>query len=244
MRMSNTEAIMWAVEKDPALRSDFCNLTFLERPPDEDRIQPTLERALVAIPRLGQRVVGAPLRIVPPEFADDPTLDLDAHVRVVRVPAPRRRPRPPRPVRRARRATARPGPSAVGVHAHRGLGRRPGRAAAEGPPHDHRRRRRAEAVARARRLRARPDRPTRRPRDTRRARPRDLGTGHSPAGDHADAVVDAAHRNAALARQVLGRDGRHVVTHPQQLPCRAADRRGSPRRSSGRCSSPIPPAPT
>ncbi len=88
MRMSNGEAIMWAVEKDPALRSDFCNLTFLDRRPSDARLHETLQRALEAIPRLGQRVVGAPLRIVPPEFADDPTLDLDAHVRVVAVPSP------------------------------------------------------------------------------------------------------------------------------------------------------------
>ena len=79
---------MWAVEKDPALRSDFCNLTFLDRRPTDERIRATMQRALTAIPRLGQRVIGAPLRIVPPEFADDPTLDLDAHVRVVAVPAP------------------------------------------------------------------------------------------------------------------------------------------------------------
>ena len=87
VRMSDTEAIMWAVEKDPALRSDFCNLTILEHV-----ARPTIAcgtrcaRALAAIPRLGQRVVGAPLRIVPPEFADDPTLDLDAHVRRVALP--------------------------------------------------------------------------------------------------------------------------------------------------------------
>jgi len=86
--MSNTEAIMWAVEKDPALRSDFCNLTFLDRRPEDDRVRATMQRALDAIPRLGQRVIGAPLRIAPPEFADDPTLDLDAHVRVVAVPSP------------------------------------------------------------------------------------------------------------------------------------------------------------
>ncbi len=79
---------MWAVEKDPALRSDFCNLTLLDRRPSDDRVRATMQRALDAIPRLGQRVIGAPLRIVPPEFADDPTLDLDAHVRVVGVPAP------------------------------------------------------------------------------------------------------------------------------------------------------------
>ena len=84
--MSDTEAIMWAVEKDPALRSDFCNLTILERVPTEDRMRKTMARAVAAIPRLGQRVVGAPLRIVPPAFADDPTLDLAAHVRRIALP--------------------------------------------------------------------------------------------------------------------------------------------------------------
>ena len=84
--MSDTEAIMWAVEKDPALRSDFCNLTILEHVPDDERMQHTLARAVAAIPRLRQRVVSAPLRIVPPAFADDPTLDLNAHVRRVALP--------------------------------------------------------------------------------------------------------------------------------------------------------------
>ena len=81
--MSDTEAIMWAVEKDPALRSDFCNLTILEH---------VARRRSRAATRWRGRVGGdpaaaasawssAPLRIVPPAFADDPTLDLDAHVR-------------------------------------------------------------------------------------------------------------------------------------------------------------------
>lgn len=86
--MSDAEAIMWAVEKDPALRSDFCNLTVLDRRPADARLRATLERALEAIPRLRQRVIGAPLRLVPPAFADDPTLDVETHVRVVGVPAP------------------------------------------------------------------------------------------------------------------------------------------------------------
>jgi WS/DGAT/MGAT family acyltransferase len=84
--MSDTEAIMWAVEKDPALRSDFCNLTILEHVPEDDRMKDTIARAVAAIPRLGQRVVSAPLRIAPPAFADDPTLDLSAHVRRVALP--------------------------------------------------------------------------------------------------------------------------------------------------------------
>jgi WS/DGAT/MGAT family acyltransferase len=86
--MSDTEAVMWAVEKDPALRSDFCNLTVLDHAPDEKRLRRTLDRALAAIPRLRQRVVAAPLRLVPPEFADDPSLDLEYHVRRIAVPAP------------------------------------------------------------------------------------------------------------------------------------------------------------
>ncbi len=77
---------MWAVEKDPALRSDFCNLTILESPPDAERLRNTMARAVAAIPRLAQRVVGAPLRMVPPAFADDPTFDLSAHVRRMALP--------------------------------------------------------------------------------------------------------------------------------------------------------------
>jgi diacylglycerol O-acyltransferase / wax synthase len=88
--MSNTEAIMWAVEKDPALRSDFCNLTLLEYAPTEDRLRYTAERAVAAIPRLAQRVVGAPLRIAPPAFSDDPTFDLAAHVHRVAIPGNRK----------------------------------------------------------------------------------------------------------------------------------------------------------
>src|SRR3974390_2341527 len=86
--MSDTEAVMWAVEKDPALRSDFCNLTFLEHAPSRKRLQAKLATALEVMPRLGQRVVSAPLRIVPPEWVDDPALDLDYHVRTVGVPEP------------------------------------------------------------------------------------------------------------------------------------------------------------
>lgn len=79
---------MWAVEKDPALRSDFCNLTLLDRAPDVPRLRSKLEQALVEIPRLAQRVVTPPLRIAPPEWRPDPTLDLDYHLRRVALPAP------------------------------------------------------------------------------------------------------------------------------------------------------------
>jgi WS/DGAT/MGAT family acyltransferase len=86
--MSDAEGLMWAVEKDPALRSDFCNLTLLDRAPTRARVHEAARAAVRAIPRLGQRVVGAPLRMVPPAWVDDPDLDLDYHVRFVGVPEP------------------------------------------------------------------------------------------------------------------------------------------------------------
>jgi diacylglycerol O-acyltransferase len=86
--MSDTEAIMWAVEKDPALRSDFTNITILEGKPDETRVRAKIDAALDEIPRLRQRVVSPPLRLAPPEWRDDPTLDLEYHLRKVAVPSP------------------------------------------------------------------------------------------------------------------------------------------------------------
>jgi diacylglycerol O-acyltransferase len=87
-RMSDSEAIMWAVEKDPALRSDFCNLTVLDAAPDPERLREKVGDAIRAIPRLGQRVVSAPLRIAPPVWVDDPDLDIGYHVRRVAAPHP------------------------------------------------------------------------------------------------------------------------------------------------------------
>ncbi|MGZ6896646.1 MAG: wax ester/triacylglycerol synthase domain-containing protein [Acidimicrobiia bacterium] len=86
--MSPSEAVMWAVEKDPALRSDFCNVTVLDRPPSPQRLRATVDRALAAIPRLGERVVSPPLRLAPPEWRPDPTFDIDYHVRHVAIPSP------------------------------------------------------------------------------------------------------------------------------------------------------------
>jgi diacylglycerol O-acyltransferase len=88
MRMSDAEAIMWTVEKDPALRVDFTNVTILERAPDPKRWRAKVERAVAAIPRLSHRVVSSPLRLAPPEWRPDPNLDLDYHLRTVALPAP------------------------------------------------------------------------------------------------------------------------------------------------------------
>jgi diacylglycerol O-acyltransferase len=88
MRMSDAEAIMWTVEKDPALRVDFTNVTIVEQAPDAKRLRAKVERAVDEIPRLSHRVVSSPLRIAPPEWRPDYDFDLDYHLRTVALPAP------------------------------------------------------------------------------------------------------------------------------------------------------------
>ena len=53
-RMSDAEALMWTIEKDPALRSAFLQLTLLDSPPDFARFRRRMERAVKVLPRLGQ----------------------------------------------------------------------------------------------------------------------------------------------------------------------------------------------
>jgi WS/DGAT/MGAT family acyltransferase len=86
--MSPSEAVMWTVEKDPALRSDFTNVTILDVLPSEARLRATVERAVVEIPRLADRVVSPPLRIAAPEWRSDPTFDIDYHIRRIAIPEP------------------------------------------------------------------------------------------------------------------------------------------------------------
>src|SRR5437764_2359869 len=87
-RMSDAEALMWTIEKDPGLRSSFLQLTLLDKPPDFERFRRRMQRAVKVLPRLGQRVVPPPFRFAPPEWADDPSFDIDFHVRRLAVPPP------------------------------------------------------------------------------------------------------------------------------------------------------------
>jgi diacylglycerol O-acyltransferase len=86
--MSDNEALMWNLEKDPALSSWFASITILDTTPSIDRLRSRLAVAVAEVPRLRQRVVPSVGRLAPPMWADDPGFDLDYHVRRVAVPAP------------------------------------------------------------------------------------------------------------------------------------------------------------
>jgi WS/DGAT/MGAT family acyltransferase len=87
-RMSELEALLWTLEKDPYLGSTFANLTLLDRVPDLERFRRRMAHAAIVVPRLRQRVGPGIGRLVPPEWRDDRDLDLDHHVRAIALPAP------------------------------------------------------------------------------------------------------------------------------------------------------------
>src|SRR2546430_1740517 len=85
--MSDHEALMWALEDDPVLRSSYANLTFTDRPIDVERLRKRMAAAVEQVHRLRQRVVEPP-GAMPPRWAADPHFDVDFHVRHVALPAP------------------------------------------------------------------------------------------------------------------------------------------------------------
>lgn len=84
--MSDTEALMWNIEKDPWLNPSGAMVTLLDRPIDRDRFTRRIATAVVTIPRLHQRV-DAPLgRVVAPRWVHDNEFDLGHHLRFVAMP--------------------------------------------------------------------------------------------------------------------------------------------------------------
>jgi WS/DGAT/MGAT family acyltransferase len=79
--MSDFEALMWNLDKDPRLSSTIGNLSILDGPIDMDRFRRRLERAVFLVPRLHQRVVPGFGRLAPPSWHTDPDLDVDHHLR-------------------------------------------------------------------------------------------------------------------------------------------------------------------
>ncbi len=86
--LSDVEALMWNLEKDPYLLSTMANLTIFDRLPDLDRLRRRLLLATEAVPRLRQKVAPAFGRLAPPSWREDPDFDIDRHLRVVGLPAP------------------------------------------------------------------------------------------------------------------------------------------------------------
>ena len=86
LQMSDADALMWTVEKDPTLRSTVVTVLTLDRSPDWEALVERVERGSRLIPRLRQRVVSPTWRVGPPCWSADAQFDLSYHLRRVRAP--------------------------------------------------------------------------------------------------------------------------------------------------------------
>ena len=86
--MTDLEALMWNLDKDPHLTSSFANVTLLDRLPDHDRLRARLLSASRSATRLRQRVVPALGRLAPPTWEPDPNFDIDYHLQTTALAGP------------------------------------------------------------------------------------------------------------------------------------------------------------
>ncbi len=87
-RMSDAEALMWNIEKDPWLNPSGGALTILDGPIDMDHFTRTMRAAVAKMPRLFERVVPGLGRLAPPAWVPDPEFDLSYHTRHLSLAAP------------------------------------------------------------------------------------------------------------------------------------------------------------
>ncbi|HEY2386513.1 MAG TPA: wax ester/triacylglycerol synthase family O-acyltransferase [Candidatus Binatia bacterium] len=78
--MSGEDLTFWWMDS-PMQPTTMAMLIILDRTPDERLLRKAFERAVVAVPRLTQRVATAPFTITLPHWEPDPTFDLDYHLR-------------------------------------------------------------------------------------------------------------------------------------------------------------------
>jgi WS/DGAT/MGAT family acyltransferase len=86
--MSDADALMWAIETDPLLRSTIVTALVLDRAPSWESVVEKLERGVRLIPRMRQRVVEPAFGFGTPAWSDDPFFDISYHVRRVCNPDP------------------------------------------------------------------------------------------------------------------------------------------------------------
>ena len=87
-KMSDAEALMWNVEKDPWMNPSGGVVTTLDRPLDIEAFRARIRQSVAEIPRLRERVVSTTGRLSNPTWTPDTEFDFDWHVRHVSLPNP------------------------------------------------------------------------------------------------------------------------------------------------------------
>lgn len=88
-RLSDVDALLWRIERDPLLRSTVVMVSLLDQAPDRERMMDRVERSTHMIPRLKQRVSQSTMTARPPRWEEDPHFDLSYHFRIINAPGDR-----------------------------------------------------------------------------------------------------------------------------------------------------------
>lgn len=88
LQMSDAEALMWNVERDPWMNPSGGVVTILDRPLDIEVFRARIKKSVAEIPRLRERVASATGRLSNPTWTTDTEFDFDWHVRHVAIAAP------------------------------------------------------------------------------------------------------------------------------------------------------------
>src|SRR4051794_15776564 len=87
-QMTDAEALMWSVEKDPWFASTIGTILLCEGSIDPDRFRRRMAAAVAALPRLRERVLPRLGRFAPPVWRADPEFELGYHVRLISLAPP------------------------------------------------------------------------------------------------------------------------------------------------------------
>src|SRR6478672_8406832 len=87
-QMTDAEALMWSVEKDPWFASTIGTILLCEGSIDAQRFRRRIAAAVADLPRLRERVLPGRGRFAPPTWATDPEFELGYHLREVALPYP------------------------------------------------------------------------------------------------------------------------------------------------------------
>ena len=86
--MSDSDAVLWTIGRDPVLRSPILAVMLLDEEPDWEVGLARVEMLTVIEPRLRARAVAQPYGLGNPQWVDDGRFDLAHHVHQVGAPPP------------------------------------------------------------------------------------------------------------------------------------------------------------
>jgi diacylglycerol O-acyltransferase len=87
--MSDSDALLWHIERDPLLRSTVTSVWLLDSTPEREQMDAVVNRMISRLPRMRQRVIDDPNGIATPRWEDDPHVEPSYHYRWVRLPGPK-----------------------------------------------------------------------------------------------------------------------------------------------------------